>query len=70
MVIFHEAIGRVEYPFRGSNKSQYSIGESMCNNNFFYNINKNTGIVYSSVIIYGNCTFVTITIRSIFPAST
>ena len=33
MVIFHEAVGRVEYPFRGSNKSRYSIGESVCNNN-------------------------------------
>ena len=46
MEIFHEAIGQVEYPFQGSNKSQYSIGESVCNNNFIIIIiNKNTGIV-------------------------
>ena len=45
MVIFHEAVGRVEYPFQGSNKSRYSIGESVCNNNFIIIINKNTGIV-------------------------
>ena len=45
-VIFHKAIGRVEYPFRGSNKSRNSIGKSVCNNNFIIIIiNKNTGIV-------------------------
>ena len=50
MVIFHEAVGQVEYPFRGSNKSQYSIGESVCNNNvIIIIINKNTGV--ASLII-------------------
>ena len=70
---YHEAIGQVEYSLRGSIKSRYSIGDSMCNNNFIM-INKNTGIVsliiLSVIITYGNCIVITVTVRSIFHAST
>ena len=35
----------MEYPFQGINKSRYSIGESVWNNNFIIIISKDAGIV-------------------------